>query len=95
MIPAKSFAEVRRLFPIAPGKVFAAFARADLVELWLTPDPEPFSALIRFAFCIAMPVNVQCLRRAQVSIVDFSKISGWMSALPRAQQLSNSPLVGP
>lgn len=40
MIGDKSYAEVRRRFSVTPQKVFAAFARADLIERWLTPSPE-------------------------------------------------------
>jgi uncharacterized protein YndB with AHSA1/START domain len=36
----KSCVEVRRHLAAAPEKVFAAFAKAELVERWLTPSPE-------------------------------------------------------
>ena len=50
MIPANPFAEVRRLFPVSPDKVFAPFARADLVELWLTPSPDVRLTVLQFDF---------------------------------------------
>ena len=50
MIPAKSFAEVRRRFPASPDKVFAAFASADLVQLWLKPSPDIRLTVVQFDF---------------------------------------------
>lgn len=50
MIPAKSFAEVRHRFSASPDKVFAAFSRADLVELWLTPSPDIRLTVLQFDF---------------------------------------------
>lgn len=50
MIADQSFAEVRRRFAAAPEKVFAAFARADLVKLWLTPSPEIGLTVLQFDF---------------------------------------------
>ena len=50
MIADQSFAEVRRRFAAAPEKVFAAFARADLVKLWLTPSPENGPTVLQFDF---------------------------------------------
>jgi uncharacterized protein YndB with AHSA1/START domain len=40
MIADKSYAEVRRRLAAVPEKVFAAFAKAELVGRWLTPSPE-------------------------------------------------------
>lgn len=50
MIAEKSYAEVRRRFAAAPEKVFAAFAKADLVALWLTPSPEIKLTVLQFDF---------------------------------------------
>lgn len=51
MIADKSYAEVRRRFAAAPEKVFAAFAKADLVRRWLTPSPEIKLTVLQFDFC--------------------------------------------
>jgi len=40
MTANKTAAEVRRRFTAPPGKVFAAFAEAQLVTRWLSPSPE-------------------------------------------------------
>lgn len=50
MIADESYAEVRRRFTTAPEKVFAAFAKADLVERWLTPSPEVSVTVLQFDF---------------------------------------------
>ena len=50
MIANQSYAEVRRRFAAAPKRVFAAFAKADLVERWLTPSPEIRLTVLQFDF---------------------------------------------
>jgi uncharacterized protein YndB with AHSA1/START domain len=50
MTPDKLCAEVRRHLTYAPEKVFAAFAKADLVERWLMPSPEIRLNVLEFDF---------------------------------------------
>lgn len=50
MIADKSCVEVCRRFPYAPEKVFAAFAKAELITRWLTPSPEIKLTVIKFDF---------------------------------------------
>ena len=50
MIADKSYAEIRRCLAYAPEKVFAAFAKADLVKRWLTPSPEIRLTVLQFDF---------------------------------------------
>jgi uncharacterized protein YndB with AHSA1/START domain len=45
-----SCAEVQRRFAAAPEKVFAAFAKAELVSRWLTPSPEIRLTILQFDF---------------------------------------------
>ena len=42
--------EVRRRFPVAPEKVFAAFAQARWVGRWLSPSPEVTLTVLQFDF---------------------------------------------
>jgi uncharacterized protein YndB with AHSA1/START domain len=50
MIADKSCAEIRRRLAYAPEKVFATFAKADLVKRWLTPSPEIRHTVLQFDF---------------------------------------------
>ena len=50
MIADKSCTEIRRRLAHSPEKVFAAFAKAELVERWLTPSPEITLTVIEFDF---------------------------------------------
>ena len=43
-------AEVRRHFAASPERVFAAFARAEVVGQWLTPAPEVKLTVLEFDF---------------------------------------------
>jgi uncharacterized protein YndB with AHSA1/START domain len=49
-IADKSCAEVRRRLAAAPEKVFAMFAKAELVSRWLTPSPEIRLTVLQFDF---------------------------------------------
>jgi uncharacterized protein YndB with AHSA1/START domain len=42
--------EVRRRLSASPERVFAAFAEAELVALWLTPSPEVKLTVLGFEF---------------------------------------------
>lgn len=50
MIAEKSYAEVRRRFAATTERVFAAFAKAELVGRWLTPSPEIKLTVFKFDF---------------------------------------------
>ena len=50
MIADKSCTEIRRRLAYAPGKVFAAFARAELITRWLTPSPDIRLTVLEFDF---------------------------------------------
>ena len=50
MTSNKPSAEVRRRLAATPDKVFAMFAKAELVRLWLTPSPEITLTVLQFDF---------------------------------------------
>ena len=50
MIANRSSAEIRRHLAHSPEKVFAAFAKAELVARWLTPSPEITLTVLEFDF---------------------------------------------
>jgi len=50
MIADKSCAEIRRRLAYAPEKVSGAFAKAELVTLWLTPSPKITLTVLQFDF---------------------------------------------
>jgi uncharacterized protein YndB with AHSA1/START domain len=50
MLADKSYAEVRRRLAAAPEKVFAMFAKAEMVKLWLMPAPEIELTVLHFDF---------------------------------------------
>lgn len=50
MIADKACAEIRQHLAYAPEKVFAAFAKAELITRWLTPAPEIKLRVLEFDF---------------------------------------------
>jgi uncharacterized protein YndB with AHSA1/START domain len=50
MIADKSCAKIRRRLAYAPERVFAAFAKAELISRWLTPSPEIKLTVLKFDF---------------------------------------------
>jgi uncharacterized protein YndB with AHSA1/START domain len=50
MIADDTAVEVRRRLPVAPEKVYAAFAEARWVGRWLSPSPQIALTLLRFDF---------------------------------------------
>jgi uncharacterized protein YndB with AHSA1/START domain len=50
MIADDTAVEVRRRYPVAPEKVFAAFAEARWVGRWLSPSPDVTLSLLQFDF---------------------------------------------
>lgn len=50
MNPEVAVAEVRRRFLVAPERVYAAFADANLISRWLTPSPQIKLVVLAFDF---------------------------------------------
>jgi uncharacterized protein YndB with AHSA1/START domain len=50
MMADDTIVEIRRRFPVAPEKVFAAFAETRWVGRWLSPSPEVTLTVLEFDF---------------------------------------------
>ena len=50
MTANRTTAEIRRVLGAPPEKVFAAFARPELVAQWLSPSPEIKLTVLQFEF---------------------------------------------
>jgi uncharacterized protein YndB with AHSA1/START domain len=50
IVADKSYAEIQRHLAATPARVFAMFAKAELVRRWLTPAPEIRLTVLEFDF---------------------------------------------